>query len=219
MDWHTFFRCNNVEMKENPYGLGAIKKGSEADLKDFEKDVNIPLPSDYCQFAMQIGPGTLSRCRIYCPTERIGFTDPRIHTGRLHDKFSQPEHTVAHNFDLKELIVFAQETVDNLWFGWKFSLAVQGDHSVYCFDEQPRAPPPRKVANNFLEFVNEVCFGPKLEKLGLKRFIENGQEQDKDEDNWSDTEDENPKQAIPEPPVIDKFFRPYPAPGPLSFMK
>ena len=69
--------------------------------------------------------------------------------------------------DTLSFILIAQDLTEDLWFGWKLSLVKQGDYSVFCFDEQSRAPPPRKVAKTFTEFVESCCIGNKLQKLGI----------------------------------------------------
>lgn len=72
------------------------------------------------------------------------WADPRLHAGRLREKFG-PSHVVAHSFPLIHLLPFAQDTVDNVWLAWHAEKLKDEDPTVYAFDEQPRAPPPRKV--------------------------------------------------------------------------
>lgn len=58
-------------------------------------------------------------------------------------------------------------------------------------DEQPRAPPPKKVAANFTEFVQNFALRNKLDKLRLKKFSEDMKKAvDEQDDDWSDDEDE-----------------------------
>lgn len=113
----------------------------------------------------------------------------------------------------------AQDTMENLWFGWKLSLVKNGDFSVFVFDEQSRAPPPRKVAMTFSEFVDVCCFGNKLAKMGIKRFTEKNVEEDEDEEDWSDSDEDDAKakeakaaEAAAEEAERSsfKFFRPFP---------
>lgn len=108
--------------------------------------------------------------------------------------------------------------MENLWFGWKLSLVKNGDFSIFVFDEQSRAPPPRKVALTFSEFVDVCCFGNKLAKMGIKRFTEKNVEADEDDEKWSDSEDdEKAKEAKAAAAAAEeaernsfKFFRPFP---------
>lgn len=113
-------------------------------------------------------------------------------------------------------LAIAQDISEDMWFGWKLSLVKAGDFSVFVFDEQSRAPPPRKVAPNFTEFVDACCFGNKLAKMGIKRFTEKVIEQD--EEKWSDSEEDDAAkgakaaQALAEEAEkkANKFFRPFP---------
>ena len=80
------------------------------------------------------------------------------------------ERKVAHKFDLTTLLFFAQDTDQDLWFAWQHNS--NGDYTIYALDEQPKAPPPRKVAASFSEFVSTICLGAGLQKLGLRKFTE-----------------------------------------------
>lgn len=77
---------------------------------------------------------------------------------------------MAHNFDLKTLLFFAQDTDQDIWFAWKQNN--NGDYTIYAVDEQPKAPPPRKVASTFSEFVDNLCLGVGLQKAGIRKFTE-----------------------------------------------
>lgn len=94
---------------------------------------------------------------------------------------------MVHNFDLKLLLFFAQDTDQDLWFGWKYN--TEGDYTIYAVDEQPKAPPPRKVAQSFAEFVDEVCLGVRIEKLGLRKFTEDPQKDKEHIEPWDSDEE------------------------------
>jgi hypothetical protein len=77
-------------------------------------------------------------------------------------------------------------------------------------DEQPRAPPPKKVAVSFVEFVSDVCFGTKMKKLKLKKFTEDASRAEHEEESWSDS-DENSAQEEAEDDLPPKVFRQFSA--------
>lgn len=39
---------------------------------------------------------------------------------------------------LQELIAFANDVEENLWFGWKESDLLKGECTIYCFNEHPK---------------------------------------------------------------------------------
>jgi hypothetical protein len=70
-----------------------------------------------------------------------------------------------------------------------------------------RAPPPKKVAENFVEFVSFCSLQNRLTKLGLKKHTEDARKiVDEPADDWSDDED-NAKADDPLAPP--KIFRPF----------
>jgi len=223
MDWATFFQKHSVNLKESPFGLAPVEKPSTEQVLECEKELNFRFPEDYKNFLLEMGPGVLGRCRVYGPTGSMSvLIDPRLQTGRLRNKFQQSEFTKVHSFDLNDLVVFAQETRMNLWFGWKASKApfhistssspsLSLEYSIYCFDEQPCAPPPRKICDNFEDFVLKVCLGNLLEKLKLKKFsvnTDNDNVNDGDDEDWGDA-DENLKKEDEAEIHIERFFRPH----------
>jgi len=166
---------------------------------------------------MEIGPGLLGRCRIYGPTGSSSvLIDPRTQTGRLRNKFQQSDYKKVHSFDLNDLVVFAQETKMSLWFAWKANCTSTSssplNYTIYCFDEQPCAPPPRKVSDNFTDFVLNVALGNVLEKLKLRKFSisETSDKNDEDDEDWGD---DDQKVEHKEEVQIARFFLPHSSGG------
>lgn len=94
---------------------------------------------------------------------------------------------MAHKFDLKTLLFIAQDREHDLWFGWKYN--TEGDYTIYAVDEQPKAPPPRKVAKSFVEFVEQICLGVGLDKMGLRRFTEDPSKDKEHIEPWDSDEE------------------------------
>jgi len=143
----------------------------------FEQELGARLPLDYRSWCQQVGSGTLGHFRLFSPQPGHSLGDPRLHWGRLCDK----------------LVPIGQDTSDDLWLAWQLSRLVKGDASIFIWDEQPRAPPPRLLAASFLELVATHCFAPRqeLQRLGLTRFQEKVNPLgDKDpDDDWSDLDE------------------------------
>ena len=66
--WEGFFERKQIAIREVPFGLPALAKPSAEDVaiaqKDFE-DVNFLFPSDYSNFCVTYGGGTLGRVRMF----------------------------------------------------------------------------------------------------------------------------------------------------------
>lgn len=74
-------------------------------------------------------------------------------------------------------------------------------------DEQARAAPPKKVAENFVEFVTFCSLRNKITKMGLKKHTEDARKVvDEVDDDWDDDEPEED----PDSPLLPaKIFRPF----------
>lgn len=65
-----------------------------------------------------------------------------------------PSQSFTHLFPLtkttvhQELIAFANDVEESLWYGWNKLSAAQGDYSIYCFDEHP------KVYHSIIQLFN-----------------------------------------------------------------
>jgi len=207
--WMNIFQELNVEMCKVPFSLKQVEKAEVNDIQECENEFGTTFPRDYCAFCCEIGAGSLGRVRIYCPTRRVGLSDPRIQNGRLKNRFSNDDYSTVHSFPMDDLIVIGQDLSEDFWFGFRKSylLLEEPDFKVYCFDETSNAPPPRIVANNFTEFVKVVCLGPKISKLGIKKFNEEKLE-DNAEEEWDSDESDDTVDPLHLPPL--KFI-PFPS--------
>lgn len=209
-----YFKKWNIQIKNIPFNLSPISKStheqfkiiSSVDFKDFT------FPTDYIQFCIEIGAGKLGRCRIFAPTSNMGPTDLRFHTFRLLSKF-QEQKTKVHQFPLHELIIFANDIEEDLWFGWRR----ENQNVIYVIDKRKDAPPPKKIADNFIEFLETVCLGNRMEKMKIKKYFEPPKEPKEGEENVisddDDSDDENSEKSN-EPNDVENFppktFTPFP---------
>ena len=91
-------------------------------------------------------------------------------------------------------MIFGNDVKEDLWFAWRLDDPNPG--SVYCFQEDPLSPPPRKVASDFVEFLEEVALGDAMKEMGLKKL------RDSDADRNDDDDDDDyvpPKEIRPLP--------------------
>jgi hypothetical protein len=51
-----------------------------------------------------------------------------------------------------ELIVFAQDKEEDLWFAWKASELLNGNETVYCFVRRAKAP--QMIPNYFVSVLH-----------------------------------------------------------------
>lgn len=64
-------------------------------------------------------------------------------------------------------------------------------------DEQSKAPPPKKIANSFSEFIESVCFGNKIESLGIFKFTDDPSKSEEPIETWSDDEEDHIEYKLP----------------------
>jgi len=84
----------------------------------------------------------------------------------------------------------------DLWFGWKQS---SKSYEIYCVDENEEAPPPLKVCDNFVEFLEKVCIGKRMSELQVAYYFKPKKDDGKDEiddDEKSDEEEELPPKTF-----------------------
>eukprot|EP01121_Diplochlamys_sp_Union-15-3_P019353 TRINITY_DN727_c0_g1_i1.p1 TRINITY_DN727_c0_g1~~TRINITY_DN727_c0_g1_i1.p1 ORF type:complete len:218 (-),score=48.21 TRINITY_DN727_c0_g1_i1:17-628(-) len=183
-DWNQFFIQYGIERKSVPFGLPPVEIAKSQQIKECSEELSFVFPTDYENFALQIGPGTLGRCRIYCPTASYSVPDLRFQTSLLKTHFSDPDLASKLVFPIHDSIVFAQDIHENYLFVWLREAAAKGDYTIYCLDRSNalKVKPPR-VAKTFLQFVEKVCLGRLIQDLGLS----NDDDEDEDEDD-SDNE-------------------------------
>lgn len=70
---------------------------------------------------------------------------------------------------MQSLIVFANDFKEDLWFAWRQDQMNGEDCPIFCFQEDENCPPPTKVAENFLEFIQEVALGKRMQELDLRK--------------------------------------------------
>ena len=113
--------------------------------------------------------GVADVCSFVPSGRSIHAADLRFHTYRLRDKFLQEDFRKPHSFPLEQLVAFASDRKEDMWFGWRAGEGKHGPEAVYCYQEDEDAPPPRKVADSFAQFVEEVALGTAMAELGIKR--------------------------------------------------
>eukprot|EP01130_Rhizamoeba_saxonica_P012927 TRINITY_DN5490_c0_g1_i1.p1 TRINITY_DN5490_c0_g1~~TRINITY_DN5490_c0_g1_i1.p1 ORF type:complete len:213 (-),score=35.92 TRINITY_DN5490_c0_g1_i1:44-682(-) len=205
MDWPQFlFQDLQIRRVENPRGLRDMTPPEPHDATKVSDELNIIFPEDYLTFSSSLGPGVLGRIRIYCPMPLINFADLRTHAGRFTAMVEKEDYQTVHKFPMEQLVIFAQDIHDNLWFAWRRDYGNNGNHCIYCFDENPEADPPKKVADDFREFVINICLGKGYRKLNLRRFDLDNYEVS--EESWSSSESSQEENDA-DPP---KTFRSHP---------
>mmetsp|Transcript_5027 Transcript_5027/g.15336 ORF Transcript_5027/g.15336 Transcript_5027/m.15336 type:complete len:424 (+) Transcript_5027:35-1306(+) len=186
-----------------PFGLPSMPPPQRSDVLAAKSDIEFvfmfQLPAAYVSYCIEIGHGTLGRCRVFAPCSELNPHDLRFHTYRLRDKFMSDSFVKTHKQRMDNYVVFANDVEENFWFGWRRGEPSDKQGFIYCIDESDEAPPPMRVARTFEEFITKVCLGNTLKKLGLKRFSLQEEEGASSE---SDDEDENPPQV----------FKPFPMP-------
>mmetsp|Transcript_24844 Transcript_24844/g.69580 ORF Transcript_24844/g.69580 Transcript_24844/m.69580 type:complete len:137 (-) Transcript_24844:29-439(-) len=130
--------------------------------------------------------------------------DLRTHTYRLRELFSGPEYK-HYGAMLGSLVAFAKDVEEDCWFCWK---AGESDEEkkrfVYAVDESAKAGRPARVARNFAEFVDKVCLGTTMSRLGIRKIPANP---DRPHSEWEMEDDDD--DDLPPPP---QSFRPFPKP-------
>eukprot|EP00013_Stygamoeba_regulata_P011653 CAMPEP_0177682086 /NCGR_PEP_ID=MMETSP0447-20121125/31068_1 /TAXON_ID=0 /ORGANISM="Stygamoeba regulata, Strain BSH-02190019" /LENGTH=375 /DNA_ID=CAMNT_0019191559 /DNA_START=10 /DNA_END=1134 /DNA_ORIENTATION=+ len=176
-----------------PFGLPSMPPPQRSDVLAAKSDIEFvfmfQLPAAYVSYCIEIGHGTLGRCRVFAPCSELNPHDLRFHTYRLRDKFMSDSFVKTHKQRMDNYVVFANDVEENFWFGWRRGEPSDKQGFIYCIDESDEAPPPMRVARTFEEFITKVCLGNTLKKLGLKRFSLQEEEGASSE---SDDEDENP---------------------------
>jgi SMI1/KNR4 family protein SUKH-1 len=149
-----------------------VAKPSAADVDAAEKALGVALPTSYRAFCMQLGPGVVADMfRIYAPCRDSPFMDLTTEATQLRDSWPRPGQPYAYPFPVQELVVFASTLMgDN--FGFYPKERTQGDE--YAIYAVLREPPPEsmiaRVADSFIDFVDNVVLGRRMVDLGVFAF-------------------------------------------------
>ncbi len=129
----------------------------------------------------------------------------------------------------RNLVILGQDLEEDCWFAWN---AAETDpnriEAIYCVDESgtflqfyshwiqtipidasvERSPPPLRIAKDFKDFLNNVCLGNRLRKLGFRKTPANPNRQSEfDLDNDAEEEDDDGEEELPQ-----QIFKPFPVP-------
>ena len=136
--------------------------------------------------------------------ENISPLDLRFHTIRLKTKFEDEEFQILHSFPLKKMVVFGVDVIQHLWFGWCHGVE-KHQGKIFAFQEDSRGPPATHVADNFMEFLEEVAIGDRMIEDEVERLLEPRNSIPSDYDRFDREEDR--EQDDYHPP---KTFVPFP---------
>merc|ERR1712137_219354 len=203
----TFFADNNITIKGLPFGLSEALKPTreDIDLVNTEfSELGFTLPEDYANFCIAHGGGTLGRVKIFTPYgNTLNALDLRFQTYRLKNKFEDPEFQILHSFPMKNLIVFAVDVIQHMWFGWCYGVEKHAG-KILVFQEDSRGPPPSHIADTFTEFLEEVAIGDRMVEDQIERLLEPresvGSDLERFEDRNDAPEDDDyhpPKEFLP----------------------
>lgn len=167
-NFEQVFKELKVEIKECPFKLNPLEKPKIEFIKETEKSLSFEFPKDYIDFCIQIGGGHLGNVQIFIPLKSHGHP----HSIFFHTKNHQNHIATAYKNKLddkfKDIIIFAQETIMNNYFGWKL-----GKTEIYSFHKSGEI---QKISKDFLTFVKTICLGEELTE-----FINENLDEDEDE--------------------------------------
>lgn len=107
---------------------------------------------------------------------------------------------------MSNLIVFGLDLREHLWFGWCHSVEKYAGR-VFVFQEDEKAPPPKSIADNFTEFIQEVSIGNRMKEEQVRRLLEPRNLTPGDYENFdNDSDDDDPDYVPPQ------IFIPFPQP-------
>eukprot|EP00008_Paramoeba_atlantica_P001369 CAMPEP_0201501632 /NCGR_PEP_ID=MMETSP0151_2-20130828/83691_1 /ASSEMBLY_ACC=CAM_ASM_000257 /TAXON_ID=200890 /ORGANISM="Paramoeba atlantica, Strain 621/1 / CCAP 1560/9" /LENGTH=434 /DNA_ID=CAMNT_0047895151 /DNA_START=67 /DNA_END=1371 /DNA_ORIENTATION=+ len=206
--WEKYFEQKGIIKKNPAFGMAALSPPSLSVIQSCVQDLSFSfmfqVPQDYLSFCSEMGGGILGRCRLFVPTEEMNQFDLRSHTYRLQELFSSPQYDKSTS--RRELVIFARDVEEDCWFGWKRGERDEVKREfIFCVDESEKSPPPIRIAKDFTDFVNTVCFGNKMKKLGIRKIPVNP---DRMPDTMS-SDDEDDEDGQEERPL---YFKPFPAP-------
>lgn len=165
----SLFKDLQVQVLECPFKLKPLEKPKVEIIQENEKNLKFDFPKEYVEYCSQIGGGHLGHIQIFMPLEYHGhphslFFHTRKHQNHIANKYKNKLDT-----QFEEIIIFAQDTVKYIYFGWK-----KGKNDVYSFHQSGDI---NKISSSFLSFVKEYCLGDNLEEL----LNENLEEEDEEE--------------------------------------
>lgn len=127
-----------------------------------------------------------------------------MHHMRVMRILSDEDFKPIHSFPLEQLVIFAQDALNDMWYAWRKDFLADGNMTVFCLDEGVKAGPPVVVADDFDVFLVEVCMGDKVARMKLSKYRDGDEvEGDEDSDWSSDDEDEGEVE-------LNRVFKPFP---------
>lgn len=130
--------------------------------------------------------------------------DLRFQTYRLHSKFSDDQFQILHSFPMKNLIVFGLDVIEHMWFGWCHGVE-KHKGKIFCFQEDTRGPPPTHVADDFMEFLEEVAIGNRMMEDQIERLLEPREEIPSDLDKFGDRGGDDGDEEYKPPQIFIPF--------------
>jgi hypothetical protein len=95
---------------------------------------------------------------------------------------------------------------EQMWYGWRHGHD-KNPHAVYVFQDDERAPPPFKIADNFTEFLIEVAIGDRMKEEDIKRIRDRRDDIPSDYERFDDPESDDDDDYSP-PLMFIPFSRP-----------
>jgi SMI1/KNR4 family protein SUKH-1 len=144
-----------------------VGKPTEQDLDKAETRLGASLPGSYREFARDIGPGILCDWfRIYAPCMDSEYADLVTYAEGTRRALPGEDHPLAFPFPVKDLVAFA-DTMAGDCFGFHPREGTGDDE--YAIYVMPGEPPPGvvRVADSFIDFIDNVVFGNRLVDLKL----------------------------------------------------
>ena len=135
----------------------------------------------------------------------INALDLRFQTYRLWNKFEDESFQILHSFPMRNLIVFALDTLEHMWFGWCHGVEKHAG-KIFVFQEDSRGPPPTFIAESFTEFLEEVAIGDRMVEDQIERLLEPRDEIPSDLDRFGNAGEDSDEEEYHPP----KTFVPFP---------
>ena len=215
IDFPLMLQKLNVTIKSPMMNRQPIQR--QASIGDYQRILSSshPLPTDFLQFLVQVGPGTLGNVRIFGITQPLSQFDLRFHTHRLQQLHANDVRELNEEYeernvklnknriaDHSSFIFFAQDrNQEDLWFAYKQRTTTSDDDQVqddeiFVVDTHPEAlmQPPRRICKKgFEQFVAQVCLGDRLRQKEIVSTRRLAQQQEDDEMSDESEEDEEEK--------------------------